>query len=528
MSEHGGGEHGGGGGESGVIANLLAKISFATDTKGLEHLGHKLEGIKHLVEGLIAFKLVEGLAHLGERFAGLGESLESSALQAGLTTDSLQKLQYAASQNAISSQDASMGLVRLGRVMFQAQKGSKQAIETFARLGISKEQLDSFSDTKQAFLAVADGVNSLGTQQEKLGVTQQVFGRGGAKYLKLFAEGSQGIIALGERAERVGAIISHKSVENLAQFEDAASSVKLTLRAFLANFAGAFIPAITRGLRALEDAWGRNKDVVMATIGSLSDAIGLFGYAAMLTLQNLSEFVHRIIYGGKGIGGSLHGLLVIVTDTMKGIATAVGNSIGELISNGSFSVFLEAIKDLFVSVKDVGGDVAALFASLSRGLGVIAGVDTNGIDNTTNSLNALLAVLTGIVQIAGLAAGGIHSIFSGKFSAAAADAINASGLGNKLLGLDAPRMTLRQPNLLAAGMSATGAMSNIDLTQGAGAADPSGRMSAPMQISSTINVTAAPGMSTEQLAQKAADKNAANLAQMFRETRRDFATPLVY
>lgn len=287
---------------SNVLADLLAKVGFEIDTSALEGLGTHIKGIHHLLEAVFvieATKMFVELGHkvfeLAESFAALGEQLESASISAGLTTDELQELGYAASQNAVSQGELSGGLTKLNRLLYQAREGSKGANATFAKLGITPEQIAGFRNSAEALEAVQDEIAATEDPIKRQALTLSLFGRGSANFVKFLSAGSAETRRLKKESVELGAVLSHQYVENLAKFEDASSGLKLVTRTFFASIGAAFAPLFMNGIKQLEVYWSRNQQRIQDGIKAfVLKAAYYYGYVTEL-FRLLGEAVYHIV-----------------------------------------------------------------------------------------------------------------------------------------------------------------------------------------------------------------------------------------
>lgn len=529
MAEH---SDGGADGAGNVIASLLAKVGISVDDSGLDRLHHNLERVKHAVELLAGIRILESIHSLGEKFASTGEALESAAIQTGLTTSELQELQYASSQNAVGADELTGALGRLGRQMFQAQKGSKGAVDTFARLGISQEQLAGFKSTKDALLAVQDGIGNLGSQQEKLAAVQQLFGRGGAKFLKFLSIGSEGTKELAKRAEQVGAVISETSIKSLAEFEDATSSFRQVSRSFLANFAGAFIGPITRGLRTLEEYFGKNKKYIVEGIAAIANEFGYYTYIAMGYVRVFGELIRRSLYGGDGLGGVVNQFLTFAKDKIVSTVRSVSDALQRAADNGSIRQLLDAFSSLLQHTQEAG---SAAVETLSQFFGMLGGVDTSGLDASNRALVIFLTTLQTIVDVMDLAFKSFIYFAKGQFGSDLYDVV--SGMATDI---SDSQNRLRRGNNAVLGLGGAAVAQGMQSVSAMSAAAPtyattvmaspqrSAGSGVPVSVVANVTVNAMSPSDAGDIAEKTKQRVSEALAQAMNEARRDLSHPVLW
>ncbi|RYF51813.1 MAG: hypothetical protein EOO38_02195, partial [Cytophagaceae bacterium] len=266
-----------------TLRELTTVINFETSTEGLEKVNGALESINHKLEFLAATEFVKGIYELSEKYGHLGEEIESAAAQAGLSTEAFQKLAYAGTQNAVSQGEMSGSLARLSRQIGAARDGSKEAIAAFAKVGIPEDQVMSFHDASEALQAVADHMKGIQDPIKRTQLMMALMGRGSVKMAKMMAQGGQGIRDKMMEAARVGAVVTDKNVENLAELEDTMSTLGEISKKTVGNLVGAFAPAITMAAKSLINFWAAHRKVLLQNFQKWSYQAGYaLGYVVGL------------------------------------------------------------------------------------------------------------------------------------------------------------------------------------------------------------------------------------------------------
>jgi hypothetical protein len=346
------------------LRDLLVSIGFDVEDKPLEGLNEKLEGIHKSVAfielaekinlAVEAFKLVGEAAHkvyeFIEGYAEFGEQLESAAIKAGLTTDALQKLQYAAAANGVSTDQLSTGLAFLSRSLYSAREGSEQSLKAFKAIGISREQTLGFANAGDAMLAVADRIKAINDPAKQNAVLMRLLGRGGFQMGKFMKQGADGIRELMGEAKDMGAVLGEDKVQALAKLKAQMTGIGMQFKVMGANIAAVLVPAVAEVLKWFSQlgksfsalastSWDEFTDGVAYAVGF---AIGVFkgfgillsrfyaqhkeffdgfGSVFMLAVDEIRRAIQALfIVGGVALGGFIRGLGIIMD-----ILTAVGD-----------------------------------------------------------------------------------------------------------------------------------------------------------------------------------------------------------
>lgn len=244
------------------LRDLVARISFEADTKVLDRVEHRLEGIQSRLEILAAGEILRGIYELAEKFSSFGESLDTAAISAGITVEAFQELSFAASQNAVSQEELSGALGKLARNLSEARDGSKSALDAFAAVGITEDQVAGFANASDAMEALADQVATIDDPIKRTAATMALLGRGSVKMAKFLRQGGAGIRSLKAEAKSMGVVVSARQVEDLAELEDAMSALGLVFKVAGATLASYFAPSIIWLTKAITKFYAANKKAI--------------------------------------------------------------------------------------------------------------------------------------------------------------------------------------------------------------------------------------------------------------------------
>jgi hypothetical protein len=309
-----------------ILGEMIQKIGFHVDSHQLEGLHERLEGINRNVKVIAGIEVAHALYELAERFANMGEHLESTALSAGLTTTELQKLQFAASQNAVGNDELSGALAKLNRQLYSAKQGSKQAQAVFGKLGIGPEQISTFATSADALAAIQDKMMGVSDANERQAITMQLFGRGSSNMIKFLVQGSKATEDLGNSAERMGAVVSEQGVKNLAEFEDAASGLTQVFKSFMATVGSQLAPVFIQVIHNIERAWADNLPAIQRNIRT-------FAIKAAYYIGFTAEFVRLLMKLVSAFAEDHMGLLAFVAKWAPAVMAAAA----------AFDLFVEAL-----------------------------------------------------------------------------------------------------------------------------------------------------------------------------------------
>lgn len=222
-----------------VVRELITKLGFDADLGDLVKadllLTNLHKGLEFVTTAVVDF--AKEVARTPFEIAKTSKELQVLQAQTGDTANSLQRLQYAAQRSETSPEALAQGLGNLSRVMAEASKGSGEAADAFARIGVRTKQANgTLRPTNEVLNDVADVFARLPAGADRTALSMQLFGRSGKELIPFLANGSSGIRALGDEAERLGLVLSDSALgagaelsESLEDIDAAMRGVKLTI-----------------------------------------------------------------------------------------------------------------------------------------------------------------------------------------------------------------------------------------------------------------------------------------------------------
>lgn len=226
------------------------------------HLGGKLAG-------LFAVSAIEGYA---EHLIELGSKVSDISSRLGISTEAVQRWDYALKQNGSSIEEAVPFFQKLGIARKKALEGDSSAIQDFQKLGVSFSQLKSMR-LEDVATTIAKGFEE-GDPQQLMAPLIAVGGRGAGAMAAAFRDGL--VEAMGEAS-----IVSEKDIAELKAAGDAITKLKNES----VSFFGPAVAAIATFF----------KDFMETAEASLGWFVGAFNGA----VENVSKLGWRDFFNGK-------------------------------------------------------------------------------------------------------------------------------------------------------------------------------------------------------------------------------------
>lgn len=349
----------------GTKAEALAK-KFGDAAEKAGKLGSNLSSAgSAMTKGITApvTAAVTGLGALIAKSIGTADEIQRLSDVSGMSSEQLQKLQYAGSALGVELETVTGAQAKLTKSMSAASDGTGTQADAFAALGISV--LDSngnMRDANTVMMEAFDALNGVGNETERDALSMALFGKSAMELNPLIKAGSAGLKELTDEAEKNGAVMSNEAIAGLDTFGDTVDAIKLSIMGTVGTMASQFVP----GLQSLAQLFQEN------VLPAIAGFVGKIGDMATKFLE-LDPVTQTII-------GSL-----------VGITVAAGPL---LIVGGKIATGVSSIMTVFQGLAPV---IAGATTS-TTGLGTVLGALTGPIGLTIAAIAAIGAVIYGAWQ----------------------------------------------------------------------------------------------------------------------------------
>lgn len=259
--------------------------------------------------------------------ADMADDLLTLSTVTGITTDQLQKMEYASKFLDVEVDTMTNSITKLTRNMDDARKGSSEQIEAFEKLRVKyKDTRGELLSSEETFYSVIDALGKVKNETERDALAMTLMGKSAKELNPLIEAGSERLKELGIEAENMGTVMDENSLNKLGRMKDAMDKLESTTDALKDNLGLALLPVLTL----------------------LFESIGKIPAGVLTTLVVLASMITTI---------------VLITKAIKEM-TSTANTIGDFFKN----INPQANKTKYIIL----GVVAALLA-LAVIIAVIAG-----------------------------------------------------------------------------------------------------------------------------------------------------------
>ena len=333
-----------------------AFVEITTKNKGLEAgLARAQKSLANMGAGVQAVGtklLAAGAAGTGALLATLavfssqGDQLQKMAIRTGIAVESLSELAYAAQQSGSSIGALEKGVRKLQQNIADAAKGTGEAKDAFAELGISVGAIASMSPEAQ-FLAITDKLSKVTDASKRAALAMDIFGKAGAELIPLLADGNQGIEALRKRAKALGLTMSTDSANSAAEFTDRFAELKNQVTKTAFEIGASIFPA----LKGIIDRTQKVMAAIIAWVQSNREAVvSALQIAAGVTVAGAALIGLGIALKAAATG---IGVMLIAMAAVKASIAALGTIIA--VATSPFALITAAAVAMGVAFFDLGG-----------------------------------------------------------------------------------------------------------------------------------------------------------------------------
>ena len=178
--------------------------------------GRMAASMAGMVGGLFA---VSALRSATMRMVQHADAIDKMAKRMESSTDTVQKFDFAATQNGATMQNVESSFIKTAQAMEGARQGLSTYVRAFEAFGISMQQIKS-STPEEIFLQIARAVEKAGGALDKAKSLQDIMGRGGKMLVPAFVSGFAGTAGTAPPS------IDVDSIRRLAEFNDELDRLK--------------------------------------------------------------------------------------------------------------------------------------------------------------------------------------------------------------------------------------------------------------------------------------------------------------
>lgn len=290
-------------------------------------------GVAAVAAGVAVF----GLAKSASQAA---DDIGKAAQQTGLSVTNFQKLQFAANQSKVSTDQFIASMDRFNRNIVEAAQGNKQLATAFASIGVRltdvtgrlRPTADVLNDVSNVFARLPDGAR-------KSSLAIDLFGRSGAQLIPFLNQGARGIAELGAQAQKLGLVLTQTQIDIGGKLNDALGRLGGAVSALKTQLGLLFAPAITEGADRLTKLLADQRAAILSfTQNIINQALPIIrDLVAAVTGQDAAvkniwilQWRDAIIDFGKNVKTVIETIVVPAFKAVQTVAEGVAKAINAI------------------------------------------------------------------------------------------------------------------------------------------------------------------------------------------------------
>lgn len=328
--------------------------------------------------------------------AGAADDLVTLSKQTGISTDELQKFQYASGSIDVSVDTLAGSMTKLTSNMANAAKGTGDAADAFAALGIEvTDQNGELRDRNEVFQEAIKALGEIENETQRDATAMKIFGKSAQDLNPLIEGGAEALQELGDHAQKAGLIMSGKTLETLSTLSDRFDVFKQTLSMagsqILAEFAGPLTEAFDMVTGYVEKLLAAFHEGGM---GSLGETVGEI--ASDIT-QRLTAFLPQLAEFATSAITTLASSLIAQLPTIVKSAIDVITTLVEGLSSALPELIPVAV-DAVLTLVDTLTDPDTLGNLVDGAIDIVMALANGLIDALPKLLEKAPEIIANLVQ----------------------------------------------------------------------------------------------------------------------------------
>lgn len=325
---------------------------FLGNIKSIGDLKDAIMNADPVLAGLITTAVAAGkkILDVAKNAAAAADDLNTLSKVTGISTDELQKMEYAAAQVDVSIEDISDALKETTARMKEAEDGSSETADALYQLGVKTR--DSKGEMRPAIDVFKDIIDALGkvrNETERNQLAMQMFGESARKLNPLIEAGADAFERYGQELEDANLVLTHEELNSLNAMNDQIDRMNALFDALGKVFSLGVAESVTPVLEDLNKMLLENGDS-FRTLGDIVGGLVSFCSSMLLpTIQGISdglklinELVTKLVewvnkLTGMNLSNSDFFKTIGKFTTAQGIGQAIGGGLANMLGWKGFA-----------------------------------------------------------------------------------------------------------------------------------------------------------------------------------------------
>ena len=285
---------------------------------------------------------VEGVSALVNTTAGaaeLSDEINTLSMVTGLSTDTIQELNYASSLLDVDTQTVTSSITKLTKTMNSAADGSESTAKKFEDLGISYLNADgSMRDAEDVFWDAIDVLGTMENETERDAAAMELFGKSAKELNPLIIAGSDAFQELADEAHEVGYVMDSETLDAFNGLQDNMDRLDNMTQAVSNSMGQVLLPVLTDMSDDAVDLMGEFSGALAESggdIDKIGEIIDAFAPQAIALIEKytpkLIEIIEKVLGTVLKIAISLAPqVITMIGSLIEQLASAIADNAGTL------------------------------------------------------------------------------------------------------------------------------------------------------------------------------------------------------
>lgn len=232
---------------------------------------------------------------------------------AGTSAQWYEKMSYAAKSAGVSAENFDKSLGKMAINLGQAKQGNKEMTATFAKLGISANEIKNMKP-EEAFLRITKGLNGVTDAAVRTDLARKVFGKVGTSMIPLAKMSAEQIQALEKEAQRMGVVLNNSALEQAKAYRLAKNKFDAVWSGTKLGIGQAIMPGLASGMETISKLAVKYQPAIRNFAKGLGNGIKEATPEILKTVQSMGKLASTAYNGAKAFSnliGGFHNLVYV-------------------------------------------------------------------------------------------------------------------------------------------------------------------------------------------------------------------------
>lgn len=311
-----------------VAASAFAAVVAAAAAVGAALVEIGLEGATALVNATTGA-------------AELSDDINTLSKVTGLSTDTIQELNYASELLDVDTSTVTGSITKLTKTMNSAADGSEATAAKFEALGIAYvDSSGQMRDAETVFWEAIDALGQIDNETERDAAAMELFGKSAKELNPLIEAGSDAFKELADEANSVGYVMSGETLDSFNELQDNLDRLDNISLAVSNSFGAVLLPVLTdlssEGVSLLGDF-----SAALASSGGDIETIGsIIEEFAPQAIALINKYSPQIISIIEKVFGTVLEIAVSLAPQILSLAGSLIEQLGSAIANNAEALAL--------------------------------------------------------------------------------------------------------------------------------------------------------------------------------------------